>query len=57
MKIYIILIFIHICNVFAKSENPPWIYEIGGVEYVDSSLRNDTLKIVLQQSVRYFFLD
>jgi hypothetical protein len=55
MKIYIILIFIHICKVYAKSENPPWIYEIGGVEYVDSSLRNDTLKIVLQQSVRYFF--
>jgi hypothetical protein len=54
MKIYIILFFIHICNASASSNikndnlNPQWIYEIDGIEYIDSSLRNDTLRVVLQ---------
>ena len=53
MKIYIILLFLHICNATASNNkvnlnsNPEWIYEIDGIEYIDSSMRNDTLRIVL----------
>jgi hypothetical protein len=50
MKKLIIHLFFYICNVAASCNvyNPEWIYTIDGVEYVDSSLRNDTLKVVLQ---------
>ena len=28
----------------------PYVYEVDGVEYVDPSLRNSTLKLVLQEA-------
>ena len=43
-----------------KSENkqkPSWIYEEDGVEYVDATKRNDTLKLVYTQAVSNFLSD
>lgn len=38
-------------------QKPSWIYEEDGVEYVDATKRNDTLKLVYTQAVSDFLSD
>lgn len=38
-------------------QKPSWIYEEDGVEYVDATKRNDTLKLVYTQAVSNFLSD
>jgi hypothetical protein len=55
MKIYYFLSFIltlstisAIDMVLPNIELPPHVYEIDGVQYVDSTKRNDTVRLVLK---------